>query len=696
MLMRLKVIFILTLILSPISCYASDWSQLGDSKEEVQLEADSLSYDRTSGEYQADGDVHLRQGDFEVQGEQLRWNQQNGDLSAVGDVSLESPEDTLCGSSANYNLQDRTGVVEDGYYFLNTENLHVRGQSIEQRGESEYRIKSGTFTTCDGATPSWKFGASQVDVTLGGYARAKNAIFYLKDIPVLYFPYLIYPVKTERESGLLIPSFGYSDKRGFQFSESYYQVLGINQDATFYLDYLSQMGIGKGLEYRYIFGNDNAGEAKIYHIDVDKVDGETIGEERYAVTWDHDGTLPGNVRMIADVEYVNDDDYFDDFGTVAEEYDKDEVQSDFSLTKSWGKYSLVGALRYTRDLEDDDDNDETMQLLPRITFDATRQRIGDSPLYYELDTQYSNFWSEESSTGQRLMLLPELSTTAQLFDIFSLTPTLAYRQRYYWNIEDPDSDYDETNAVGLPELTTTLNTRMWRTYATHVGGLTHLRHTLEPELTYSYIPDQDQSDIPEFDSYDQIDEEDQLEYALVQRLKGRYGNDDAPSYRDLIYLRTALIQDFTVDESGDLDELEFELDLDFADWWSLSGDGTYDLDTNEWSEAGLSGELIDSRGNSLNLLYSYDEDADDDDDVNYGRVAVNLALLDPFFLTYQQRYSFEDQVKLSETVKVEYRQQCWSLMLSYSEDDDGDRSMMLTFLLRGLGEVGSASGGFGS
>jgi LPS-assembly protein len=691
--MRLKSIILLMLLLLPgLSC-ANDWSQLANSGEEIELEADSLSYDRDSGEYQADGDVLLRQGEFEVQGEQLRWNQQTGELNASGGVSLESPQDSLCGSSASYNLQQHTGVVADGYYFLNEENLHVRGTSIERRGENDYHIEGGTFTTCDGDEPSWKFGARQVDVTLGGYARAKNAVFYLKDIPVLYFPYVIYPVKTERESGLLIPSVGYSDKRGFQFSESYYQVLGINQDATLYLDYLSQMGIGKGVEYRYIFGEDNDGEAQVYHIDVDEVDGESVDEQRYAISWDHDGTLPGAIRMLADVEYVNDDDYFDDFGTVAEEYDKDEVQSDFSLSKTWGKSSLVGALRYTRDLEDD--NDETMQLLPRITFETARQRLAGSSLYYALETQYSNFWSEESSTGQRLMLVPALSTTVQLFDVLSLTPKLAYRQRYYWDIDDPDTDYVATNAVGLPELTTTLNSRMWRTYGLDLGEMTKLRHTLEPELTYEYILDEDQSDIPEFDSYDQVDEKDQLEYALVQRLKGRYGKDNKTSDRDLVYLRTALVQDFTGENSRVWDELNLELELTPSDPWTFSSDVTYDLDSDEWTEIELSAKLKDGQGNALSLLYSYDEEDDDDDDeVNYGQVDIDFALLDPVFLGYQQRYSFEDQNKLSETVELEYRQQCWSLLLSYSEDDDGDLSLMLTFNLRGLGEVGSAGGGF--
>ncbi|MCK4503369.1 MAG: LPS-assembly protein LptD, partial [Desulfuromonadales bacterium] len=378
----------------------------------------------------------------------------SGEIEVEGDVQLISPDEELYGRKADYNLQEGTGTVVDGRFYLREQNLHVRGKTIERRGECEFRIKKGTFTTCDGDVPSWKFGASQLDVTLGGYARARNTVFYLRDIPFLYVPYMIYPVNSGRESGLLIPQIGYSDKRGFQYSGAYYQVFGINHDATLYLDYLSVMGIGKGLEYRYIFGNNNAGEARVYHINVDEVDGVAVDDERYALEWQHDGMLPWDIRMVADVEYVNDDQYFEDFGSVAEEYNKDKVQSIFSLSKNWGKYHLVGQLKYTKDLEVDDPT--TLQLLPRINFDAARQRIGESVFYYALETEYSNFWRREGLRGERLMARPILAASIQLWDVIGVAPEISYRERYYWGLSD-DSDSENE---GIAEFTTRVNTRV--------------------------------------------------------------------------------------------------------------------------------------------------------------------------------------------------------------------------------------------
>ncbi len=293
MLQQFFFVCLFLLAFAPAYAAETDWARVGESGLPIQLEADQLAYDRDRELYRASGDVRMRQGDLEVRGDILEWNQVKGEVYAEGNVRLISPNEELSGSRAFYNLNRGTAEVDNAYFFLRDENLHIHGERIERLGERDYHIEKGTLTTCDGEVPSWKFGAGSMDVTLGGYARARNTVFYLKNIPSLYFPYMIYPAKTERESGLLIPRVGYSDKRGFQYSGAYYQVLGVNQDATLYIDYLTEMGIGKGLEYRYIFGRDNAGEARAYHIDVDQVDGEVIDEERYALEWQHSGNAAG-------------------------------------------------------------------------------------------------------------------------------------------------------------------------------------------------------------------------------------------------------------------------------------------------------------------------------------------------------------------------------------------------------------------
>ena len=665
---------------------AADLDKIGKGDVPVQLEADHLSLDKDAGIYRASGDVKLVQGDLEVYSQELEWNMNSGELLMSGDVRMSAPEEELSGASARYNLKQKTGTITSGRFFLREQNFRVRGESIERLGELDYRIKNGIFTTCDGAIPDWKFGASQVDITLGGYARSRHTVFYLHDIPTLYIPYMIYPAKTERESGLMIPTMGYSSSRGFQYGGAYYQVLGVNQDATVYFDYLSEMGLGKGLEYRYVFGQTNGGEARVYHIDVDKVDGVTVDEERYALEWQHDGWLPGGVRMVADAEYVNDDEYFEDFGTVAAEYNKDKVQSVFALSKNWGKYNLVGQMKYTKDLEVDDPT--TLQLLPRITFDATRQQFGESMFYYDLQTEYSNFWRRDGLRGSRFMVRPNVSAMFKLFDVIDVAPQVSYRERYYWALTD---DSNSTHQ-GLPEFTTRTSTRFQKVYHQPFGMAGKLRHTIEPEITYKFIPDVNQADLPNFDSHDRIGQLNQVEYALVQRLTLRYDHpEEKPTYRDLLYLRISQPYDFsdTAPEDRFLD-LRVEMKLLPVSWAALASDTTLDVDTGRWDDVSITGRVWDKHENSLQAEYHRDVDKD----IDYGAVNLSIAFLKPFYLNYQQRYEFATSELLEQVVGVEYRRQCWSALLSFREHDD-ERSVMLTFTMRGIGAIGGVNGSLG-
>lgn len=685
--MRFELLLIFVLLLcGPGLLAAAGLEQAGAENVPIELEADQLTYDRETGVYRATGDVRLVKGEVEVRGESLLWNQQSGEIEADSGIRVQSPTEELSGSSARYNINLGTGTITGGTIFLRDENLRIKGERIERLGENEYRVDRGTFTTCDGEVPSWKFGASRMDVTLGGYARARNMVFYLKDIPSLYFPYMIYPAKTERESGLLIPGAGYSDKRGFQYSTAYYQVLGVNQDATLYLDYLSTMGIGKGLEYRYIFAGDNAGEARFYHIDVDEVDDEVVDEERYAIEWDHTGNLPGGVRMIADVEYVNDRDYFKDFGDVAGKYNKDKVESIFSLTRSWGKTSLAGEMKYTKDLENDVDT--TLQQLPRITLDVARTGIGRSIFSYAFAGDYTRFWRQEGLRGERLMIEPTLAADFRLWNVISVTPEISYRERYYWGLSD-DSEADNE---GLPEFSTRFHTKLQRIFSDGLWRADKLKHTLEPEVVYRFIPEKDQSHLPNFDTHDRTKEANQVEYALVQRLTARFDREEGePVYRDLLYFRLSQTYNLTSEASGmRYEEIRAETRITPLDWLVFDSDVTFDVDSGKWSEATLELDLGKIDGNRLGLEYHYDRV----EEVDYGRVNLSIDVLDPVYLNYEQRYDFTTDVILEELIGVEYRQQCWSAMLSYRDRED-DRAVMLTFTMRGIGSVGGFSAGLG-
>ena len=94
------------------------------------------------------------------------------------DEALE-PDGPLAGLAASARLPRGVvsvlgqGQVRDGQMFVRQGNFHVSGEQIEKRGQADYFIKHGSFTTCDGEIPDWKFTAKEVDVDLGGREAAE-------------------------------------------------------------------------------------------------------------------------------------------------------------------------------------------------------------------------------------------------------------------------------------------------------------------------------------------------------------------------------------------------------------------------------------------------------------------------------------------------------------------------------------------
>lgn len=660
----------------------------------VSIKADTLTFDQAATTYRAAGRVHLQKGELTLTSDQVEWNTETGDAVARGEVRVVEPSGEMTAAEMSLNLDSGRGHLRQGRIFLKEQNFHIAGDEIEKVGEMSYRVTGGTFTTCDGETPSWQFGAHRVDVTVGRYARARHVLFYIRDIPVLYTPYIIFPVKTERESGLLLPRFGVSEKRGTQLSLAWYQVIARNMDATLYLDYFSNLGVGKGVEYRYILGEDNDGVATLYHIS-----GLEDGDTRYALDWRHLGTLPGQVRLAADVEYVSSRDYFADFGEVAEEYNKDQAQSVVAASRSWRKVNLTGQLKYTKDMLQS--NAQTLQRLPEIDLTVIRQRLGASPFYVGFDGTSTYFWRKEGLKGERLSLRPALSAFFQPGQILEIAPEVGYRERLYWTSEEGPGFEKE----GLYDFSTRLSTRFARVFYPNGKLVKKISHSVEPEVTYSYIPSENQSHLPQFDAEDNIGPLNKVAYALTNRFTAKLEPENGEVvYHEFLYLR--LSQEYDVHESrrdrlNPQDELlpfsdiRAELIVRPTRWSFLEIDARYDVNStadvpiNRFLVFNGRGGVQDGAGNTFSLDYRYRRE-----ELEYAAANLDLALLKPFYVNYQQRYDLAGRRDLEKVLNLEYRAQCWSLYLT-ARDRLEDREYLITFALTGLGRVAGFGGSLG-
>lgn len=649
-----------------------------DADAPVSLDAGSLSYDKASDTFRASGDVRLQKGDIELRSANITWNRDTGEAKAEGGVHLTSPEGIMEGDALTYNLETGSGRLLNGRVFAPGQNFHIAGREIHKFGERHFQVLDGTFTTCEGDHPAWKFGAGTFDVTMGGYARAKNVLFYLKDVPVFYVPILIYPAKTERESGLLLPRYGFSSRRGTQLNLAWYQVLARNQDATLELDYLSRFGVGKGLEYRYIFGDDKEGWFHAYHVT------ESGRTDRYSLVGQHRGPLPGALRLTADVDFVSSRDYYADFGENYEVYTRDKAVTVISLARNWHKLNLSGQGRYVKDLEQP--SEATLQRLPETRMAWIRQRLDGLPLFVQFDAAGDYFWRRKGEKGLRLTARPALSTDLFSNAWFEFVPEIGYRERLYQTTDG----YAHEGIFDVEARTSTL---LARVYPVRGKVVRKIRHTIEPELTYQYIPKIDQSGLPNFDSLDRIGPEDRILYSLTNRFTARLEPENGERYyHEFLYLR--LSQSYDLQESRRTLELSRDQRKPFSPLLLeaivrpnrnsyVDMDVSYDINSgeNRLVDFNLRGALTDSAGNDLSIDYRNRRG-----ELEYLAGNLTTSLLKPVYLNYLYRYDLAAGTALENAVGLEYRARCWSVFVNYRQRPD-DQEILLSFSLSGLGRV---------
>jgi LPS-assembly protein len=235
-------LFSIVICSSPTQAKVTEVIVTKEMKEEgpLDIEADELTYDKETQIYEAHGQVEVSRGDLSLKADHARMSMSTKELTAWGNVLLREGEDVVECQRLEVNIETRLGRIYQAKLFLKDQNFYITGREAEKLGENHYRIHDGSLTTCDAKQPPWKFTVKELEVkeiALGGWGIAKGPIFYFEDIPVLYFPWGLFPVRQDRQIGFLIPQVGYSDKYGPEMKTGFYWPFAKNMDATFYFDY---------------------------------------------------------------------------------------------------------------------------------------------------------------------------------------------------------------------------------------------------------------------------------------------------------------------------------------------------------------------------------------------------------------------------------------------------------------------------
>jgi len=289
-----------------------------------ELRVRAESYEQAAkGRFEARGLVDMRLGGMRIQADKadvFEDEQPDGSvkrrLVAEGNVVFIRGEERLSGDRVEMDedgrgfFENATGYVEPGVF--------IEGRRIERVDDDTYRVEGGKFTSCAQPNPRWGFTSSSARIDVDDKVVARNAVFKVKGIPVLYTPILYYPIGRDgRSTGFLFPHFGYSSYRGFTMGTGFFWAMGRSADQTFYADWYSKIGNGFGHELRYAQASPSRGTFRTYLFQVQGTDftidpetGETgpgqPGTTEYDIDWNALQMLPGKVRAAVNVRKYSD------------------------------------------------------------------------------------------------------------------------------------------------------------------------------------------------------------------------------------------------------------------------------------------------------------------------------------------------------------------------------------------------------
>ena len=522
-----------------------------DPKEPWHIVADEIHYDDNINQYIAKGNVTITKQDKNLSADYVRFDQKNMKAFANGHVIMIAGQDILTGSRMEMDLNAETGTVYNGTIFLQENHFYIKGDTIKKVGKDSYTADKASITTCDDDRPAWKVTGRNLNVTVEGYAFMKHAALWAKKIPVLYTPFLVFPVKLKRQTGLLAPQFGYSDRKGTEYIQPFYWAINRSSDATFYLDYMAYRGEKLGLEYRYVLDEGSKGTLMYDFLNDRKVDDGSPGSSkkwgyedddflrpnssRYWLRTKHDQALPFDFSAKLDIDIVSDQDYLlefkdgltgykqtnsyflETFGRDLDDYDDPVRTNRLNLNRIWPAYSLNAELLWYDNIINRrwEETDTTLQRLPFIEFSGSKQKFFSSSFYFDLDSEYTYFYSEDGARGHRMDAHPRFYLPYRYKSYFTVEPSIGVRETV-WRLDKDEYSTSDKKTYNRQLYDTKIDffSEIHRIFNVKGKSIEKIRHTIRPQIIWDYIPEKDQDEYPLFDNLDKIEKQNQDGYSL--------------------------------------------------------------------------------------------------------------------------------------------------------------------------------------
>lgn len=527
--------------------------------------ADKLNYDRGREEVEAVGHVVIRRGAEEMRADHVRFNQVTQQAVASGNVTLKRGGETWRGQKMEYNFKTETGSADSMHMNSETFRILSSGKGQKKAGDL-YVLNDAQVTTCtnDAEHCHYHLRMRELDVVPEDYAQGWRGIWYFGHVPVMWIPY--WYRELDGDFGYRVYP-GYDSRMGaFLLTSCRYRLNSMTQGRT-HLDLRSKRGVGLGQDFMWTEPPGwvrGRGDLSLYYIDdqkpLDNDDKPTDGidSSRYRIRFRDDYWFGDADHVLLQANYLSDEDILEDF--FESEY-RGAAEPDNYLTYNHAESLYSWGVRVRARLND---FYTTIDRVPEVYLDVSRQELGDSWVYYESQTAaaiLAKRWDEgvtnaEDYSSFRFDTRHMFYRPEKYFGFLTVIPRAGIRGTYYSETRRQETTtavvpFTKTNMVtdaagraypvvtsGIETNTTTTDVdngsgframpefgveTSFKLFKTWEGFDAQYRHIVEPYANYTLIPEPNLTpdDLYQFDDVDRLDTRHEVKLGVRNELQSR-------------------------------------------------------------------------------------------------------------------------------------------------------------------------------
>ncbi len=669
-----------------------------ENSNQILLSADRADLN-PNGVSTLSGDVTVSYQGRAITADSARYDAQAQEFDVEGNVKLTSRNLRINGADATFSSLTDDGSFSDASFELLDRNGRGDAGSIEVADNNRLTLRDVRYTACPPGQNDWRFVAPEIEIDQDKQVGVgRNVRVEFKGVPILYAPFLSFPVGEARKSGLLLPDFGTSERSGVDVALPYYWNIAPNYDAMITPRYLSKRGAQIGVDLRYLFtGTEGEFETRILPND------DLTDSNRVFGQWKHESRFDNGWRFDVDAEDVSDGEYFEDLSGSLAGASLTHLERTIEIARD-GRYVSAGLRGQAFNTLDDTITslNEPYKRLPQFWFSS--QFGGPNQLNATLRGDITNFDRAVGARGWRADLQPSVSWPLH-GNAYAIEPRVALAHTEY--------ELKEVNFVGQPERQTrtvpiySLDGQLF--FERLVGNSNERRQTLEPRVRYTHIPFVEQDDIPIFDSgkpdvnlvqlfrdnrytsVDRIGDTDQLSVGLTTRLF----NDEtgrellSATLGQALFFGQRSVRLPGEQISGNSSNLIAEIGLGISRTWSADLEYQWEPQEQETARAVVRLQYRPGPNKVLNMSYRFQRN-----DLEQSDLSFAWPIGDNWNLVGRWNYSLDERRTLERFAGVEYSRCCWSARLvsrRFLNNRSGgqDTALFAQIELKGLTSIGA-------